>query len=149
MPVQPDFDNLKNVWATLSPSGVQSASYAATFSAKIPECPAYTANGWSVDAAAQLPTIGAAGVSSGMASGVPTGSITVTGTSPPSTIPTITGQGTSTGQVGATNGTEPIPTSSSTVQSSAQETAVVGVGFATVGVLVALMAAAAPFVLFT
>ncbi|KAI1616087.1 Glucanosyltransferase-domain-containing protein [Exophiala viscosa] len=78
-PVQPDFSNLASQWATLTPTGVQSAAYSSTFSASIPTCPSSTAGGWTADPSAALPTIGAAGVSSGMPSGVPTGSITSVG----------------------------------------------------------------------
>jgi 1,3-beta-glucanosyltransferase GAS1 len=77
-PVMPDFTNLKAQWATLTPSGVDSAAYAATMKTTPPACPAFTADGWNVDANAPLPTMGAEGVTPGMPSGVPTGSITVT-----------------------------------------------------------------------
>jgi 1,3-beta-glucanosyltransferase GAS1 len=75
-PVQPDFGNLQSQWATVTPSGVEQSAYAATFTASIPKCPAFTPTGWAVDPSAALPTIGAAGVSAGMPSGVPKGSIT-------------------------------------------------------------------------
>jgi 1,3-beta-glucanosyltransferase GAS1 len=48
---------------------------------KAPACPAFTAGGWSVSPNAPLPTLGALAISSGMPSGVPQGSITVTGVS--------------------------------------------------------------------
>lgn len=75
-PVAPDFTNLQGQWATLTPTGVSKAAYAATAPTSVPSCPAYTAGGWTVDPSAALPTIGAAGVSSGIPSGVPQGSIT-------------------------------------------------------------------------
>jgi 1,3-beta-glucanosyltransferase GAS1 len=75
--VQPDFSNLQAQWAAATPTGVNSAKYAATVKTVAPSCPAFTAGGWEVDAAAALPTLGAEGVSSGMPNGVPTGSITV------------------------------------------------------------------------
>jgi 1,3-beta-glucanosyltransferase GAS1 len=64
-------------WATITPTGVPSSQYAATFKTTAPACPAVTPTGWNVDGNAPLPTIGAAGVTPGMPSGVPTGSITV------------------------------------------------------------------------
>lgn len=75
--MQPDFSNLAQQWATLTPTGVKSAVYASTFTTTPPACPTSTAGGWTIDPSAPLPTIGAAGVSAGMPSGVPTGSITV------------------------------------------------------------------------
>ena len=75
-PIAPDFTNLKGQWATLSPTGVSQSAYAASAPTTVPSCPAYTAGGWTVDPSAALPTIGAAGVTSGMPAGVPKGSIT-------------------------------------------------------------------------
>ncbi|KIV78689.1 hypothetical protein, variant [Exophiala sideris] len=68
-PVQPDFSNLASQWATLTPTGVRSSAYAATFSASTPACPTSTAGGWTADPSAALPTIGAAGVSPVTSSG--------------------------------------------------------------------------------
>jgi len=62
-PVQPDFSNLSEQWATLNPTGVKSAAYAATVTTSPPACPSSTAGGWTIDPSAPLPTIGAAGVS--------------------------------------------------------------------------------------
>ncbi|PYH40147.1 putative 1,3-beta-glucanosyltransferase [Aspergillus saccharolyticus JOP 1030-1] len=58
-PVAPDFDNLKAQWATLNPTGVALADYAASTSTITPPaCPASTAGGWAVDPSAPLPTLG-------------------------------------------------------------------------------------------
>ncbi|KAK5441491.1 hypothetical protein LTS15_011258 [Exophiala xenobiotica] len=78
-PVQPDFSNLAAQWSTLTPTGVMSAAY--TPSASAPACPTSTAGGWTVDPSAPLPTLGAVGVTPGMPSGVPQGSITIMSTS--------------------------------------------------------------------
>jgi len=63
-PVQPDFGNLQGQWATITPTGVASSAYAATFTTSAPPCPPYTAGGWTIDPSAPLPTLGAAGVTS-------------------------------------------------------------------------------------
>lgn len=76
-PVQPDFGNLQQVWKTLTPTGVKSADYEATFTAIVPPCPSSTAGGWNVIADAPLPTIGVAGVTPGMPADVPKGTISV------------------------------------------------------------------------
>ncbi|EXJ82898.1 hypothetical protein A1O3_06714 [Capronia epimyces CBS 606.96] len=76
-PVQPDFSNLAQQWKTLTPTGVKSADYTASVTVTPPACPSSTAGGWTVDPSAPLPTMGAAGVSAGMPSGVPKGSITI------------------------------------------------------------------------
>jgi hypothetical protein len=75
-PVAPDFTNLQGQWATLTPTGVARSAY--THSNTVPSCPAYTAgaSAWTVDPSAALPTIGAAGVTSGSPANVPQGSIT-------------------------------------------------------------------------
>ncbi|KAK5940145.1 hypothetical protein PMZ80_007564 [Knufia obscura] len=89
-PIAPDFDNLKNQWATLSPTGIDSAAYAATVQTTAPACPASTAgtSAWTIDPRAALPTMDAAAIS-GMTSGssfsVPSGGITVPNSSGPST----------------------------------------------------------------
>lgn len=84
----PDFTNLKNQWATLNPTGVDSASYAATVTTTAPACPASTAgtSAWTVDPSAALPTMGevaTSGMTTGLPSTIPSGSITVSGTSDP------------------------------------------------------------------
>lgn len=76
-PVQPDFNNLQQVWKTLNPTGVNSADYQATFTATVPRCPASTEGGWNVIPDAPLPTIGVAGVTPGMPENVPKGTISV------------------------------------------------------------------------
>ncbi|XPS68234.1 hypothetical protein M3J09_000525 [Ascochyta lentis] len=72
-PVQPDFDNLSNVWKTPLPtgttlqtlsclnrltvaSGIQQSDYTPTLSA--PACPQYTAGVWEIEPASALPTLG-------------------------------------------------------------------------------------------
>lgn len=55
-PVAPDYSNLKNHWATLSPSGVKSSEYSAT--RKPPACPSATVSGWAVNGDVPLPTLG-------------------------------------------------------------------------------------------
>ncbi|EHA23218.1 hypothetical protein ASPNIDRAFT_207134, partial [Aspergillus niger ATCC 1015] len=58
-PIQPDFDNLKNQWATLHPTGVALSDYVkSTAAISPPKCPASTDGGWAVDPSAPLPTIG-------------------------------------------------------------------------------------------
>ncbi|PLN85752.1 Glucanosyltransferase-domain-containing protein [Aspergillus taichungensis] len=57
-PIQPDFDNLKGQWATLSPKGVPLDDYVkSTGLIKPPACPAPT-GGWLVNADEPLPTLG-------------------------------------------------------------------------------------------
>lgn len=57
-PIQPDFDNLKAQWATLSPKGVPLDDYVKTTDRiKPPACPAPT-GGWLVHADEPLPTLG-------------------------------------------------------------------------------------------
>ncbi|PWY92074.1 hypothetical protein BO70DRAFT_348511 [Aspergillus heteromorphus CBS 117.55] len=58
-PIAPDFENLKAQWATLNPSGVALSDYLpSTAAITLPDCPASTAGGWSVDPSAPLPTLG-------------------------------------------------------------------------------------------
>ncbi|KAI9674085.1 MAG: hypothetical protein M1817_001903 [Caeruleum heppii] len=60
-PVSPDFGNLSEQWATLTPSGVRLADY--TPSLTPPVCPSSTAGAWNVDGEAPLPALGQARVS--------------------------------------------------------------------------------------
>lgn len=55
-PVAPDYTNLKQHWATLSPTGVKSSDY--TPSKKAPACPSATISGWAVNGDVPLPTLG-------------------------------------------------------------------------------------------
>lgn len=55
-PIEPDFNNLKQQWATLNPTGVAEAAYRPTYSP--PPCPAYTKGDWEVKPGAPLPTLG-------------------------------------------------------------------------------------------
>ncbi|KAG9247587.1 Glucanosyltransferase-domain-containing protein [Calycina marina] len=54
IPIQPDFDNIKNEWASASPVGVSENVYAPSFSA--PACPA-SSGGWQVNGNVALPTL--------------------------------------------------------------------------------------------
>ncbi|KAF2458692.1 Glucanosyltransferase-domain-containing protein [Lineolata rhizophorae] len=87
-PVQPDFNNLKSRWETLSPTGVQADEY--TPSLDPPPCPAFTEGSWEVDPDGVLPQVGeelpAAGATTGSAaSGSEGASETSGGASPSST----------------------------------------------------------------
>lgn len=55
-PISPDFSNLSNQWATLSPSGTSENAY--TPSLTPPPCPAYTSGVWEVNGDVALPTLG-------------------------------------------------------------------------------------------
>lgn len=55
-PITPDFANLQSVWATVSPSSVAEAAYAAAVTT--PACPAYTSGVWAVAGSVALPTLG-------------------------------------------------------------------------------------------
>jgi hypothetical protein len=55
-PVQPDFDNLSKVWATLNPTGVKAADYKPTQPPV--KCPDYTSGAWEVNPSSPLPTLG-------------------------------------------------------------------------------------------
>ncbi|MCJ1314248.1 hypothetical protein MMC25_007928 [Agyrium rufum] len=58
-PVSPDFTNLQNQWATLTPSGVKLSDYSASASAlSAPPCPMSSAGGWLVQGNPALPTLG-------------------------------------------------------------------------------------------
>ena len=58
-PVSPDFSNLQNQWATLTPTGVKLSDYrASTGQLKPPACPTSTADGWVVNGNAELPRLG-------------------------------------------------------------------------------------------
>jgi hypothetical protein len=56
IPVQPDFDNLANVWKNLNPTGVKANDY--NPSQAPVACPAFTAGTWEVNPTAALPTLG-------------------------------------------------------------------------------------------
>jgi 1,3-beta-glucanosyltransferase GAS1 len=56
-PIQPDFDNLKSQWATLSPTGVALSAYD-TKAVSTRACPASTAGGWLVNGNVRLPSLG-------------------------------------------------------------------------------------------
>ncbi|KAF1825609.1 glycoside hydrolase family 72 protein [Dissoconium aciculare CBS 342.82] len=55
-PVQPDFNNLKSQWQTLSPTGVALSAYTPSLSP--PACPSFTAGSWLVSGDVPLPTLG-------------------------------------------------------------------------------------------
>jgi len=76
-PVTPDFSNLQNKWATLSPTGVALSAYSPTLTP--PACPSSTAGGWLVDGDVKLPSVGeteqvSATGASASTSSTPTGS---------------------------------------------------------------------------
>jgi len=52
LPMQPEFDNLKSRWATITASGIAMAEYTPSLTAMA--CPAVTV-GWSIDPSAPLP----------------------------------------------------------------------------------------------
>jgi hypothetical protein len=52
----PDFENLSNQWAALTPTGIRADDYKPSLSA--PACPDFTASAWQIKADAQLPTLG-------------------------------------------------------------------------------------------
>jgi 1,3-beta-glucanosyltransferase GAS1 len=54
--MQPDFNNLSEVWKTLNPTGVKAADYNPTN--KPVACPEYTSGFWEVDPNFALPTLG-------------------------------------------------------------------------------------------
>jgi len=56
-PVSPDFTNLQNQWATLTPTGVASSAYNPS-TLTPPACPSSTAGGWLVDGDVKLPSVG-------------------------------------------------------------------------------------------
>lgn len=56
IPLQPDYNNLANVWRDINPTGVSQSSYTPSFAA--PACPLATA-GWAVNGDVLLPTLGA------------------------------------------------------------------------------------------
>ncbi|KAL8767617.1 MAG: hypothetical protein Q9209_005947 [Squamulea sp. 1 TL-2023] len=56
--VSPDYGNLKNQWATLSPTGVKLSVYSASASITPPACPTSTAGGWIINGNAPLPSVG-------------------------------------------------------------------------------------------
>lgn len=55
-PISPDFSNLSNHWATLTPTGISQSAYTPSNSA--PSCPAYTSALWEVNGDVALPTLG-------------------------------------------------------------------------------------------
>lgn len=56
-PVSPDFNNLKTVWATITPTGVASSDYDPK-KVSTRACPSSTEGGWLVDGNVKLPTLG-------------------------------------------------------------------------------------------
>lgn len=56
-PISPDFNNLKQQWATLSPPGIQLSDYSAT-KLPAPACPTPTVSGWDVNGDVPLPSLG-------------------------------------------------------------------------------------------
>ncbi|CZR52883.1 uncharacterized protein PAC_02760 [Phialocephala subalpina] len=109
-PIQPDYDNLMNVWKTISPSGIAEAGYTATFSP--PACPMASA-GWGVDGDVPLPTLGSSVVAAAAANQKHT-PVPTTSSAKPST----SASSTSTGTISASS-TASIASSSEFVLSSA------------------------------
>lgn len=95
-PISPDFDNLSNHWATLTPTGVSASAYSASNSA--PSCPAFTSSLWEVNGDVALPTLGqtyGAEVSSSITAGTAASSgATATGSSSRSGSGTASGSAT-------------------------------------------------------
>ncbi|MCJ1398501.1 hypothetical protein MMC11_001701 [Xylographa trunciseda] len=61
-PISPDFTNLMNQWATLTPTGVALSAYSASGSSlSTPACPTSTPNGWMINGNAALPSVGQSG----------------------------------------------------------------------------------------
>ncbi|KAB5586019.1 Glucanosyltransferase-domain-containing protein [Coniochaeta sp. 2T2.1] len=56
-PVSPDFTNLKNIWATITPTGIASSDYDPNH-VSTRACPTSTEGGWQVDGNVKLPTLG-------------------------------------------------------------------------------------------
>ncbi|PYH97352.1 hypothetical protein BO71DRAFT_133683 [Aspergillus ellipticus CBS 707.79] len=113
-PIAPDFDNLKAQWATLNPTGVALSDYAASTSAiSVPDCPAPTADGWSVDPSAPLPTLGetfhpaSSSSSSTASSSTTTGTDTTTKTSGVSDSDVSGSSGTTGGSSNSATTTQP------------------------------------------
>lgn len=55
IPLQPDYNNLANVWKNINPTGVSQSGYTPSFAA--PACPLATA-GWAINGDVLLPTLG-------------------------------------------------------------------------------------------
>lgn len=84
-PISPDYSNLKNQWATLTPSGVKLLAYSASASGlSPPPCPASTSDGWVINGNQALPTLGQVLDHSTTASVIPA---TQTGSTAPSAAP--------------------------------------------------------------
>ena len=90
-PISPDYTNLKNQWATLSPTGVKLSDYSASVTAlSTPACPSSTSGGWLVDGNPALPSLGqtlnrdpttATGTSTATSTGTKAAAATGTGSS--------------------------------------------------------------------
>ena len=78
-PVSPDFQNLKNQWASITPTGVARSNYEPT-NVSTRECPASTPGGCLIDGNVAVPTLGATLLKGGGYSSVP--SATATGSEP-------------------------------------------------------------------
>ncbi|KAF8851005.1 glycoside hydrolase family 72 protein [Acephala macrosclerotiorum] len=115
-PIQPDYDNLMNVWKTISPSGVAEASYMPTLSA--PACPMASA-GWGVDGEVPLPTLGSGVVAAAATANQKPTPLPTTSSVRPST----SASSTSTGTV-STSSTTSTASLSDFVSSSAPSSAV-------------------------
>jgi hypothetical protein len=114
-PIQPDFDNLAGQWKNINPSGVAEDSYTPSFSA--PACPG-PSNGWLINGAVPIPTLGAAIVQAEAES------IKPTPVSSSVTYPSVTGSttGLSTSSIGPDN-SSPVATTSDTQGGSSSSNA--------------------------
>jgi len=73
-PISPDYTNLKNQWATLTPTGVALSAYSPSASSlKPPPCPSSTANGWVVNGDIPLPSVGQSGAATATAANTASG----------------------------------------------------------------------------
>lgn len=90
-PVSPDYSNLQQHWATLTPAGVKLAAYTgSTAGLSPPACPTSTKDGWVVNGNAKLPSLGQTLEAAATASSTaPTGSASASASA--------TGGGTATG----------------------------------------------------
>jgi len=105
-PINPDFSNLSQQWATLSPSGVSMNAYSPTLTP--PSCPSYTSGVWNVQGGVALPTLGQvfnAQVSSSITAGGSSKSGSASGTASGS-MSTGSASGTSSGSAASASATK-------------------------------------------
>ncbi|KAH9907880.1 glycoside hydrolase family 72 protein [Xylariomycetidae sp. FL2044] len=88
-PVSPDFSNLSNQWASVTPTGVKKSDYDAN-GVSTRACPTSTQDGWLVDGNVAVPTLGAT-LASGTYSTVPSATATEASPSPSETQNAVSG----------------------------------------------------------